>query len=69
MNINFSNDEIIFLYGRLRQRKEKLEIIKQSPQNPISTESIDQELNLYISMLSKLKEAVPQLSKMDNFNV
>ena len=69
MEINFSNADVILLYGEYRKKISKLESIKNSPSCPIAIENIETDIKLYTSIIDKLKEACPNLSKMDSYNI
>lgn len=64
MNINFSDKEVIFLYGFFKKKIQKLELLKQSPNCPIDSENINCDIKLYSSIVAKLEEAQPKLSKL-----
>lgn len=67
MEINFSNTEVIFIYGKFKKEIRKLEELKETPGCPFSADDIDKDIALYTSLTKKLKEAVPNLSKMDAY--
>lgn len=68
MDINFSNQEITFIYGHFCKEMQKLEELKSFPNCPISKKDLNQDIKLFNSIVDKLREAYPELSKLDNYN-
>lgn len=69
MEINFSNTELVFMYGHFRRQARKLQEIKSAPSCCIDVENLDTDIALYTSLANKLKEAVPALSKLDDYKI
>lgn len=69
MEINFSDTDVIFMYGHFRKQARKLQEIKSAPNCCIDAKNLDDEIALYTSLADKLREAAPGLSKLDNFNI
>lgn len=69
MEINFSNTDVVFIYGHFRKEARKLENIKNSPHCSISKSDINNDIKLYNSISDKLLDACPGLSKMDEFKL
>lgn len=69
MDINFSNTDIIFIYGHFRKEARKLNELKAMPDCPIDKSSIDAEIELYNSIADKMRSAEPSLSKLDNYRI
>lgn len=60
MEINFSNTDVIFLYGHLQKEIVALKKLKSTSGNfTISKVDINKEIKLYSSLKDKLKEACP----------
>ncbi len=57
MNIQLSNNEIIYLYGNLKKELKRLETIK--PESQVST-----DIRLHQSIIKNLESAMPQLSML-----
>ncbi len=69
MEINFTNSEIIFIYGHFRKEANKLKAIKDAPDCPISKDNLNQDIDLYTSIADKLLDAYPGLGKFDKFKL
>lgn len=69
MNIDLSNEEIIYIYGHFRKEARKLEELKSSPNCPISKINLNQDIKLFNSIADKLRDACPKLSKLDNYRL
>lgn len=69
MGIDFSNQEIIFMYGHFRKQARKLMEIKSAPNCPISETNLNQDIALYNGIADKLRDAYPGLSKLDNYRI
>lgn len=67
MNFNFSEEEILFIYGHFIKEVKKLENLKTIPNCPIDSESIMTDIKLYSSIISKLEISCPQLSKLKTY--
>lgn len=57
MNVQLSDTEIIYLYGRLKKELKKLETVK--PKSLVST-----DIRLYQSIIKSLEAAMPQLNML-----
>ena len=69
MDINFSNEELIFIYGHFRKEARKLSEIKSSPNCPIAEENLNSDIALYTSIADKLRDTCPTLSKLDTYKL
>lgn len=67
MNINFSNEEMIYLYCHFRKEIKKLEDLKSLPNCPISKINLNQDIKLFSGIADKLRDACPELSGLDNY--
>lgn len=67
MNINFNDQDIIFIYGQFMKKIEKLNQIKSTPNCPIDHKSINQEIQLYQSVIDKILEVRPNIKKLDSY--
>lgn len=67
MEFDFTPEDIISIYGHFKKHIQKLELIKNSPNCPIADESIDQEIQIYSSITSKIKKCYPNLLKLDTY--
>lgn len=65
MEINFTDQDVLFIYGTFKKKIEKLNLLKSTPNCPIADESINQELELYSSVVNKLLEAQPKLAILE----
>lgn len=66
MSINFSNTDIIFIYGTLLKDLRKIEKVENAKGNPIDDESIKSLKKPILSVLSKIEETYPQILEMKN---
>lgn len=66
MEINFTNPEVVFIYGHFKNEIRKLEDLKTTPGNPFSKSDLNKEIKLCSSVVEKLKETMPGLKKLDN---
>ena len=66
-NINFSDEEIIFIYGEFAKKINEINIIKQAPNNPFSNKTIKSQLKMYVEVLNKIDKTHPQLKEMFNY--
>lgn len=69
MEINFSNQDALFVYGVFLKKVQELEKIKNSRGCPFSKSDMDKEIKLHTSVMEKLREAIPELQKMDSYNL
>jgi hypothetical protein len=67
MEINFTNQELILVYGHFKKKINELEKIKSTPNCPFPKKDIDKDISLYTSITDKLKSANPNLGNMDDY--
>lgn len=67
MDFNFTNQEIIFIYGHFKKKIKELNLIKNSPNCPIDDEDINQEIELYSSITDKIEDSCPQLTILNSY--
>lgn len=65
MHIDFNENEVIFLYGLLSQKIKKLTELQNHPDNPISSNSLEIDIELYSAMSQKLLAVMPNLQKLN----
>ena len=61
MDYNFSNTEILFIYGHF---KKQIEILKKIQSGDVKVSSIKQDLGLYTSILQKIEVKHPNFSEL-----
>lgn len=66
MNIDFSEQDILYIYGCFQERIKKVEESKSAQNCPVDKKSINQELKLCSSIVDKIKTAYPNLVKLDS---
>ncbi|MEC0242021.1 hypothetical protein P4H66_19650 [Paenibacillus dokdonensis] len=66
MVVNFDNKDLLFIYGHFTKKIKKLQMIKESPNNPIHESSINQELKLFLSITTKIEDAYPEVKKLSH---
>lgn len=69
MEINFSGTDLVFMYGHFRKEARKLEELSALPDCPVDRKNIAADINLYSSLADKLRDAYPNLSKMDTYKI
>lgn len=69
MDVHFSDEEIIFIYGHFRKEARKLEEIKASKDCPISKDNLNQDIKLFNDIADKMRETCPELSKLDAYKI
>ncbi|OKP94785.1 hypothetical protein [Paenibacillus sp. P32E] len=62
--IDFSEHDVLLIYGHFMKKIKKLELIQSTPGNPIHPDNIKEELELFSSITGKLEENNPQLLKL-----
>lgn len=67
MEINFTDRDVLFIYGTFKKKLEKLNQLKSIPDCPIAAESIDQDIELYSSVVNKILEAQPKLKVLEPY--
>lgn len=67
MEFDFTSQEVIFIYGHFKKQIKKLQLIKDSPNCPISSENIDQDISLYSSITDKIEKVYPQFSEINKY--
>lgn len=65
INIDFSNKDLLLIYGHFRKKINKLIAIKNDPNNPIDKNNINQEIQLFSSITDKIESVYPQLIEMN----
>lgn len=64
MSINFSTNDLLLIYGHFSKKIKKLEMLKSMPDNPVDISSINQELELFTSITSKIEEEHPSFLEL-----
>jgi hypothetical protein len=64
MNIDFSDKDILLIYGHFRKEINKLNKLKTSPGNPISVSNINQDIKLFSSITNKIEKVYPQILEL-----
>lgn len=67
MEINFTDRDVLFIYGTFKKKIEKLNLLKSTPNCPIADESINQDIELYSSVVDKLLEVQPNLRNLEPY--
>ena len=67
MEINFTPQELLFIYGHFKLEAQKLEAIKSTPGCPISVENLDSDISFYKSIAKKLSDCEPKLLNMNKY--
>ncbi len=66
MNIDFSDQDLLCIYGHFQKRIKKIEALQSIPNCPVDKKSINQEFKLCSSIVDKIKVAYPNLAKLDS---
>lgn len=69
MNLNFSENDLIFMYIHFKKEARKLTELKSNPKCPIAEENINADIQLYTSLADKLKDAYPKLAALDDYKI
>lgn len=64
MSINFDNNDLLLIYGHFSKKIQKLELLKTMPNNPIDLSNINQDIELFTSITSKIEEEYPSFLKL-----
>lgn len=67
MDFDFTNQDVLFIYGTFAKKIAELEKIKAAPNCPLSKHDINAEISLCSSITEKIRKAYPQLEKIDTF--
>nr|WP_308647924.1 hypothetical protein [uncultured Agathobacter sp.] len=67
MEIDFTPQELLFVYGRFKLKLQELEALKAKSNSPIATETLNSDIKLYSSITKKLSDCDPNLLKMDPY--
>lgn len=67
MDINFSDSDLVFMYGHFRKEANKIIKLKNTSGCPIHEDTLNVDINLYTSLADKLRDACPALGKMDKY--
>ena len=67
MNIEFSNTDVIFIYGHFQKQLAEIDKIASSPNCPFDKTAIANQKAPYLSVIETLSSQVPNLKQMDNF--
>lgn len=67
MEINFTEQELIFIYGHFKLEAQKLEILKATPECPIAAKNLNSDIKLYNSIAQKLSDCNPQLLNLNPY--
>ena len=67
MEIDFTPQELLFVYGECKLKVQELNEKKSIPNYPISSKNIDSEINLYSSIAKKISDSEPNLLSMNPY--
>lgn len=67
MEIDFTPQELLFVYGHFKRKAQELENLKAKPNCSIAVESLNSDIKLYSSIAKKLSDSNPDLLKMDPY--
>jgi hypothetical protein len=65
MSVDFSDKDILLIYGDFRKKINELNTLKASPNNPIHVSSLNQDIKLFSSITDKIEKVYPQLREMN----
>lgn len=66
MTIDFSDTDVIFIYGQFQKQLAEIEKISLSENCPFDKKTIENNRAPYLSVIEKLSSQVPGLTKMDS---
>lgn len=67
MDIKFTPQELLFIYGHFKKEVQNMEKLKSNPNNPIASESLNTDIRLYNSILKKLSDCEPKLLNINPY--
>ena len=67
MQIDFTPQELLFIYGHFKLEAHKLELFKSAPDCPISSENLNSDIHFFNSIAKKLSDCEPNLLNMDTY--
>lgn len=67
INIDFSDKDILLIYGHFRKKINKLNAIKNDPNNPIHISNLNEDIKLFSSITDKIESVYPKLNEMNKY--
>lgn len=67
LNVTLSDVDILFIYMQLHEDLKKLDTILFAPDCPLDKQSIKNQRDPFISVMNKLSEQYPNLTRMDKY--
>jgi len=67
MEIDFTNQEAMFIHGRFKLEMEELKAMKEAPDCPFDARDLDQRIESLSSIILKLEDTIPNLAKMNPY--
>lgn len=67
INVDFSNEDILLIYGHFGKKINELNSLKNHPNNPIHVSNINQDIKLFSSITDKIEKTYPQLREMNKY--
>ena len=64
MNIDFSEKDVLLIYGHFIRQIKELETLKASPSCPIHKSNLNQDIKLFSSITGKIEAVYPNISKL-----
>jgi hypothetical protein len=64
MSINFNKNDLLLIYGHFSKKVKELELLKSMPGNPIDLSNINQDIELFTSITSKIEEEHPSFNEL-----
>lgn len=64
MAVDFSETDIVYIYGHFTRQINDLNKMKAMPKCPVNKNNINQEIKLCTSITDKIEQAYPNLKKL-----
>jgi hypothetical protein len=62
--IDFSNHDVLLIYGHFMKKIKELQLIEATPGNPIHPDTLKQDIELYSSITAKIEKSNPEVIKL-----
>ncbi|MNP03993.1 hypothetical protein D3C76_958940 [compost metagenome] len=62
--IDFSNHDVLLIYGHFMKKIKELQLIEATPGNPIHQDTLKQDIELYSSITAKIEKSNPEVIKL-----
>lgn len=64
--INFTNEDILLIYGHFRKKLDEVEMSKDMEHPPIHRNNLNTDIKLYSSIIQKILDAHPEFQLLED---